>query len=205
MSEKRCWRCDVYEAKTEDGQCPKCSGVFGHDAWAKMYVMLNQQADELREAQAGAAALREIAGLWPAGLSEIDELAYDSQGKWASVSTENAPKWTHGYKRILAEIESVKQDRHTRFSTTTAGADLLAELDTLRTQNRELRESLLNVAGWLLSYTEQNLVAKESPLFYELMMKYGKLAATTAGIREGTQQEMFDQIHPKRKALGEAK
>lgn len=54
---------------------------------------------------------QEKAGLWPAGMTTIEELAWDAQGEWANVAMEHAPKWTHGYKRILAEISDIKQRR----------------------------------------------------------------------------------------------
>lgn len=55
--------------------------------------------------------LIEIAGLWPTALSELRELAHDSQGEWAPVQPEYAPAWTHGYKRILEVIDDVLERR----------------------------------------------------------------------------------------------
>lgn len=110
MSEKRCWRCDVYEAKTEDGQCPKCSGVFGHDKIAEMYTTINQQADELREAQAEAASLRET---------------LIATHQWIGGSVGNEPFEVQGSGKAWSAIIRVLEN-------TTAGADLLAELEQLQ-------------------------------------------------------------------------
>lgn len=60
--------------------------------------------------------LKYIAGLFPSGLIEIRELAWDSQGIWANKNPpDHYPEWANGYKRILAEIESVLEQRETTF------------------------------------------------------------------------------------------
>lgn len=55
--------------------------------------------------------LRAKASLWPSGMTEIWELAWDWQGEWASKDVDVVPGWAKGYKRILAVIEDVKSRR----------------------------------------------------------------------------------------------
>lgn len=66
---------------------------------------------ELEQARKQVEAAEERAALWPSGMTEIEEWAWDSQGEFAPVTQEYSPNWTRGYKKILAVIEEVKEAR----------------------------------------------------------------------------------------------